>query len=283
VDVATFRSGQHLIELALREDLGIAGDVTSAVTIVAGQKVKASIMARQAGVIAGLALVVGTYAQVDERVLYRAHVGDGESVRPGDVICEVEGETRSILTGERVALNFLQHLSGVATAARAFVDAVRGTHAVILDTRKTLPGYRLLEKYAVTQGGAQNHRTGLYDMVMIKDNHVESAGSVSEAIRRAQSSPITADLPIVVEVATMAQLEEALQFRVDRILLDNMSDQQMRRAVERTAGRVPLEASGNMTLRRVPAVAATGVDYISVGAITHSAPALDLSMQIEPL
>jgi nicotinate-nucleotide pyrophosphorylase (carboxylating) len=181
-----------------------------------------------------------------------------------------------VLSGERVALNFVQHLSGIATLTARFVEAVKGTKAVILDTRKTTPGWRVLEKYAVARGGAQNHRMGLHDMVLIKDNHIDAAGSITAAVTAARQS----GLAIEVEVRTFDELREALALNVDRIMLDNMNEAQMREAVAITAGRVPLEASGNMTLERVAVVAATGVDYISIGALTHSAPALDLSMKL---
>src|SRR5690606_26734502 len=206
---------------------------------------------------------------------------DGDCVGAGTVICTFEGGARSLLTGERTALNFLQRLSGISTLTRQFVEAVSGTNAVILDTRKTTPGWRLLEKYAVRMGGGQNHRLGLFDAVMIKDNHIAAAGGITPAVERVRAFPDVAGLPIIVEVETLAQLQEALALGVDQILLDNMDEATMRQAVEITAGRVPLEASGNMSLERAAAVAATGVNFISVGALTHSAPAFDLSMRLQ--
>lgn len=283
MDTETFNAALTLIRMGLSEDLGIAGDVTSATTIPVSSRVRARIVAKQAGVIAGLPLVVGVYAQLDEQVRFYGHVSDGDYVEAGTLVCELEGRTRSILSGERTALNFLQHLSGIATLTRQFVQAVSHTQAVILDTRKTHPGYRLLEKYAVRLGGACNHRMGLYDAVLIKDNHVDAAGSVTAAITAARANPIAAGLPVIVEVRDFAQLDEALAQGVDRILLDNMDTVQMARAVQVAAGRTPLEASGNMTLARVRSVAEAGVDYISVGALTHSAPALDLSMRVQAL
>jgi len=198
-------------------------------------------------------------------------------------VCEVVGQGRAVLTGERVALNFLQRLSGVATLTHRFVEAVAGTGAVILDTRKTTPGFRHLEKYAVRMGGGHNHRIGLYDQVMIKDNHIDACGSITAAVEavRAEFARLPgSEIPIVVEVRDFAELQEVLALNVHRILLDNMSESELRQAVQLTAGRTPLEASGNMSLARVRAVAETGVNCISVGALTHSAPALDLSMRL---
>lgn len=269
-------AAQHLVELALAEDLSDRGDVTSALSIPADATITGRIRAKEAGVIAGLEIVRMVYAQIDPAVTVDLLLTDGTSVEVGTVICEVRGAGRSVLSGERVALNFLQHLSGIASLTAKFVAAVKGTKAVILDTRKTTPGWRLLEKYAVRMGGGQNHRIGLYDMVLIKDNHIDAAGGITAAVTAVQA----AALPIEVEVKNLDELCEALTLKVDRILLDNMNLQQMRQAVTVTAGHVPLEASGNMALDRVAAAAATGVDYISVGALTHSAPALDLSMRL---
>lgn len=269
-------SAQALIAAALAEDLGERGDVTSTYAFSADVTITGRITAKEAGVIAGLEIVRMVYTQIDPAVTVTPYVEDGTRVEVGTVICAVQGAARSVLSGERIALNFLQHLSGVASLAAQFVAAAAGTKAVILDTRKTTPGWRALEKYAVRMGGARNHRMGLHDMVLIKDNHIDAAGGISSAVHACQA----AGLPIEVEVKTLDELCEALTLKVDRILLDNMNLQQMRQAVTITAGHVPLEASGNMTLERVAAVAATGVDYISVGALTHSAPALDLSMRL---
>lgn len=270
----------RLVRLALDEDLDERGDVTSSATIPADQRLRARIVAKQAGVIAGLVLVEAVYQQVDPQVVVTLNVQDGDSVSPGTAVAEIVGAGRSILSGERVALNFLQRLSGIATLTLQFVDAVEGTNAVILDTRKTAPGWRVLEKYAVRMGGGSNHRMGLYDMVLIKDNHIAAAGGIAAAVAAVRADPVAHDLEIEVEVETLDQLREALDCRVERVLLDNMGDEQMAEAVEITAGRALLEASGNMSLERVRAVAETGVNYISVGALTHSAPALDLSMRI---
>jgi nicotinate-nucleotide pyrophosphorylase (carboxylating) len=273
-------SASHLIELALHEDLGEAGDLTSKSTLSDDVRLRGRIVAKADGVIAGLPLVEMVYRQVDPSVSIHLSAHDGLHVTSGSLIAEVEGKGQSILTGERVALNFLQRLSGIATLTAQFVGAVNGTKAVILDTRKTTPGWRLLEKYAVTQGGGENHRIGLYDMVLIKDNHIDGAGSITAAVKAVRDYPQAAQVPIEVEVRNLDELREVLPLKVDRVLLDNMTDDQMREAVTITNGSTKLEASGNMNLQRVAKVAATGVDYISVGALTHSAPALDLSMKI---
>lgn len=266
----------ELLQRALEEDIG-SGDVTTASIIPAEQWSTAIIVAKAGGVIAGLPIVAQVFRLVDERIAFSPQVADGDAVRPKDVVARLQGPTRGILSGERVALNFLQRLSGIATLTRAFVEAVAGTGAVILDTRKTTPTLRALEKYAVRMGGAANHRFGLYDMVLIKDNHIQAAGSITEAVRRVRQRN-AAGLPIEVEVRDLAELREALALAVDRIMLDNMSGEMMRQAVAMAAGRVPLEASGNVTLENVRQVAETGVDYISSGALTHSARALDLSL-----
>jgi len=265
-----------LVQLALEEDLQAAGDVTSGITLQNAGTITGRITAKAEGIIAGLMAVQAVYAEFAPSVTITRHVEDGDRVSKGTPVCDVNGDARSVLAGERTALNFLQRLSGVATKTRRFVDAVSETNAVILDTRKTTPGWRLLEKYAVRMGGGQNHRMGLYDMVLIKDNHIDAAGGITPAIRAAQ----TTNLPIVVEVKDLDELREALTHPITRVLLDNMTDEHMREAVAIAAGKTPLEASGGMTLERVRAVAQMGVDYISVGALTHSAPALDLSMRL---
>lgn len=271
---------EHLVRLALDEDLGEAGDVTTRATIPASQSVRASVTAKQLGVICGLQLVSEVYRQIDPMASVTYCVIDGDFVSVGTVICEVVGQGRSVLAGERVALNFMQRLSGIATLTRQFVIAVKGTNAVILDTRKTTPGWRALEKYAVRMGGGSNHRMGLHDMVLIKDNHIDAAGSITAAVAAVRADDAARMLAVEVEVKNLDELREALACSVDRILLDNMSIEQMRIAVEIAAGRVPLEASGNMSLERVRSVAETGVNFISIGALTHSAPALDLSMRL---
>lgn len=269
-----------LIELALKEDLGELGDVTTQATVPADAQVTGQVVSKARGVIAGLPAFIAVYRKVDPALNLQACVQDGAEVDAGAVICTVSGSARSILTGERVALNFLQRLSGIATLTARFVEAVRGTRAVILDTRKTTPGWRLLEKYAVRMGGGQNHRVGLYDAVMIKDNHIVASGGLEQAVVRVRSDSAARELPLIVEVETLEQLQDALALGPNRILLDNMSLEAMTIAVQLAAGRVPLEASGNMSLATVRAVAETGVDFISVGALTHSAPAFDLSMKL---
>ncbi len=268
-----------LLKRALEEDIG-PGDVTTDWVIPAAQQSRAVISAKAPGVIAGLEVARELLRLLDERIIFTPLVADGDAVKPKDIIARIEGPTRSILSGERVALNFLQHLSGVATLTRAFVEAVAGTQAVILDTRKTTPGLRMLEKYAVRMGGGSNHRLGLYDMVLIKDNHIEAAGSITEAVRQVREHN-RASLLIEVETRNLDEVREALTLRVDRIMLDNMSCEMMRQAVALVNGRVPLEASGNVTLANVREIAETGVDYISSGSLTHSAKALDLSLSFD--
>lgn len=269
-----------LIELALEEDLGPVGDVTTEATVAASQHIHGKITAKGAGIIAGLQAVLMVYRQIDSQVRVEYRVQDGDSVNAGDVVCTVQGSAYAVLAGERTALNFLQRMSGIATLTRAYVEAIEGTGAVILDTRKTHPGWRALDKYAVRMGGGQNHRQGLYDMVLIKDNHIDTVGSITAAVDAVRRYEKAATLPIIVEVKNEAELHEALALEVDRILLDNMSIDALRQAVNITQGRIPLEASGNVNLQTVREIALTGVNYISVGALTHSAPILDLSMRL---
>jgi nicotinate-nucleotide pyrophosphorylase (carboxylating) len=277
-----FSQIEQLVELALAEDLGMRGDVTSLAALPDPQTpVCGRIAAKAAGVIAGLPAVEAVYRCVDADVVVTHHCDDGARVVPDDLICEVQGTVSSVLSGERTALNFLQHLSGIASLTAQFVNAVAGTQTIILDTRKTTPGWRLLEKYAVRMGGGQNHRMGLYDMVLIKDNHIDAAGGIAAAVTAVRANNAAVGLLIEVEVKDLAELREAVALGVDRVLLDNMTDATMRESVALAGGHVALEASGNMSLARVGTVAATGVDYISVGALTHSAPALDLSMRLE--
>jgi nicotinate-nucleotide pyrophosphorylase (carboxylating) len=271
----------RLIDLALAEDRG-AGDWTTRWIVPARARTEGTIVAKEAGVIAGLALASAVFLRLDPRVEFEAAVSDGDRVEPNQLVASISGPARAVLTGERTALNFLQRLSGVATLTRRFVDAISGTRTRILDTRKTTPAWRALEKAAVRAGGGDNHRAGLFDMVLIKENHAAVAGSVAEAIRRVQDAN-TKGLRIEVEIHDLADLRAALDARVDRVLLDNMSLEKISEAVrlvrKRAAG-IEIEASGNMTLERVRSVAETGVDFISVGAITHSATALDLSLRL---
>ncbi len=268
-----------IIRRALREDIG-DGDVTTRCTVPAQALLAGRFIAKEAGVVAGLEVARLTFALLDASVEFTPHCADGECAAAGQVIATVGGPGRALLGGERVALNFLQRMSGIASLAHSFVTTVHGTRAIILDTRKTAPGLRLLDKWAVRLGGAQNHRSGLYDMVLIKDNHIAAVGGITQAVKRVRARD-KRKRAIEVEVKTLAELQEALGLAVDRIMFDNMSPDQMREAVRLTGGRVPLEASGNVTLETVAAVAATGVDYISVGALTHSVQALDISLKLE--
>lgn len=275
-------SALHLVDLALEEDRG-AGDWTTRWTVPARTRGHARIVAKADGVVAGTALAAAVFQRLDPRADCQIQVGDGGVVQAGAVVCVVRGPVRAILTGERVALNFLQRLSGIATLTRRYVAAVAGTAARIIDTRKTTPGWRALEKAAVRAGGGENHRMGLYDMVLIKENHASVANGVGEAIRRVQDQNTRA-LPVAVEIHSLDDLEIALEGGVDRVLFDNMSVEHVRLAMDRLRQQEPrpvVEVSGNMTPERAVVVAATGVDFISVGAITHSAPALDLSLRLE--
>ncbi|MBN1427947.1 MAG: carboxylating nicotinate-nucleotide diphosphorylase [Anaerolineae bacterium] len=266
-----------VIRRALEEDVG-DGDVTTLWTVAPEVMLDGQLIAKQLGVVAGLEVARRTLELVDERVRFIPKTIDGDSVADGQVVAEVCGPGRALLSGERVALNLLQRMSGIATLTRRFVEAIKGTSAVILDTRKTVPGLRVLDKWAVRIGGGQNHRFGLYDMVLIKENHITAAGgSITRAIERVQANN-QCRLAIEVEVKNLTELQEALGLNVDRILLDNMTVDEMREAVQVTDGRIPLEASGNITLEDVAEVASTGVDYISVGALTHSIRALDFTL-----
>lgn len=271
----------HLIDLALEEDRG-PGDWTTRWTVPARTRAQARIVAKAAGVVAGVGVAASVFLRLEPRMEWEIGAQDGSRVEPGSVICTLRGPARSILTGERTALNFLQRLSGIATLTRRYVDAVAGTGCAILDTRKTTPGWRTLEKAAVLAGGGRNHRAGLYDMVMIKDNHKAIAGGLEEAMRRVRDQN-PRRLPVCVEVHSEDEVEAALASGADRLLLDNLSTERLAAIVKRvrTAEHRPqLEASGNMTLERVAEVAATGVDFISVGALTHSAAALDVSLRL---
>lgn len=264
------------IRRALAEDIG-AGDVTTDSIVPAQASLRGRIIAKQNGVVAGLQIAAAVWHELDPRVSFSPKHADGSVVENRTVVAEVVGPARALLTGERTALNFLGRMSGIATLTRRFVDAVSGTHAVILDTRKTAPGLRLTDKLAVRLGGGQNHRTGLFDMVLIKDNHIDFAGSITAAVNRVRESGVTVE--IEVEARTLGHLREALSLGVERILLDNMTPELMREAVEICAGRAKLEASGNVSLENVLEVARTGVDYISVGALTHSPKVFDVSLE----
>ena len=264
------------ISRALEEDIG-PGDVTTDTIVPANASLHGRIVAKEDGIVAGLEVAKRVLLSLDQRVNFLARVEDGMKVTRGTVLADLDGPARALLTGERIALNFLGRMSGIATLTRKFVDAVSTTKAVILDTRKTAPGLRLTDKLAVRLGGGQNHRTGLFDMVLIKDNHIDFAGSITAAVERVRSSGTK--LEIEVETRTLDNVREALALGVERILLDNMSSSTMREAVAICDGRAKLEASGNVTLDNVLEVAGTGVDYISVGALTHSPKVFDVSLE----
>ncbi len=270
----------RIVASALAEDLGDLGDITTLSIVPSGTPMTAVIRSREAGRIAGVDAVRLVISRLPEPASATIVLPDGSDVEAGGTVALLSGSARTLLTGERVILNLLGHLSGIATATAAVVRAVEGTGAVIKDTRKTTPGLRLLEKYAVEAGGGVNHRSGLYDAVLIKDNHIGVAGSITAAVSRARSS-LGRDFPIQVEVDTLEQLEEALAVRVDAVLLDNMKPDQLRRAVAIVDHRCHTEASGGITPANVRAVAETGVDSISLGWLTHSARSLDLGLDIE--
>jgi nicotinate-nucleotide pyrophosphorylase (carboxylating) len=267
-----------IVARALAEDLG-AGDATSAATVDEDARARATITQKQPGVLFGLDVTEATFRQLDPDVEIERLASEGEW-REGGPVVRIQGRTRGLLGAERTAVNFLQRLSGVATATARAVKEIEGTGARILDTRKTTPGLRALEKAAVRAGGGVNHRAGLYDAILIKENHAAAAGGVGEAVRRARAA--SPDLPLEVEVRDDAEIDEALGAGATRVLLDNMSPDRLRAAVSRVAGRAELEASGGITLANLREVATTGVEFISVGALTHSAAALDLSLTLEP-
>jgi len=267
-----------IVERALQEDLP---DITSEAIFTPDERGSATFLVKEGGVIAGLDYAEATFAVVDVTSRFTRQVNDGALVKPGDIVATVDATVIALLSGERTALNFMQRASGIATATRRYVDAIRGTRATIYDTRKTAPGLRLLDKAGVVAGGGQNHRMGLHDMFLVKNNHVDRAGSITRAVHRIRESGLPQQ--VMVEVRNRKELDEALALRPDFILLDNMSPAEMRAAVGRTAGAVPLEASGGITLENVRAVAESGVDRISIGALTHSVRALDISMRIRAL
>lgn len=278
------REARALIDAALAEDVG-AGDFTSLWTVPAERRAVARIVAKAPGVVAGTEVAAAVFRRVDASLSVEVAAPDGTAVEPGDAVLTASGTARSLLTAERTALNFLQRLSGVATVTRRYAAAVEGTGARVIDTRKTTPGMRLLEKAAVVSGGGANHRVGLYDMVMIKDNHLAAAGGITaavEAVRRANDR----GLRVEVETTTLDEVREALAAGVDRVMFDNMEVETIRQAVGliRAPGerRPETEASGGITLQTIRAYAETGVDFVSVGALTHSAPALDLSLRLAP-
>jgi nicotinate-nucleotide pyrophosphorylase (carboxylating) len=268
-----------VVSRALEEDLG-RGDLTAAL-IPANRTAQAQVITRDDAVLCGQPWFDEVFRQLDRRVRMEWSVRDGETLRANQMLCTLEGPARALLTGERTALNFLQTLSGTATVTRRYVEAVAGTRAVILDTRKTLPGLRTAQKYAVRCGGGENHRMGLYDAILIKENHIAAAGSVANAVRLSRLNAPTG-VTVEVEVETLDQLREALAAGADRLLLDNFSLKRLREAVQETAGRAKLEASGGITLENIRAIAETGVDSISIGALTKHVRAVDLSMRFTP-
>ena len=276
-----YSEADDLIRMALAEDIG-PGDRTTAALVDAGRHGRARVIAKQPCVLAGLSVFARVFSMIDERVSIDAGFHDGDTVSAGDTVIELRGPLCALLTGERTALNFIQRLSGVATLTRAFVTRLAEYPTILLDTRKTTPGWRALEKQAVRAGGGTNHRFGLYDAALIKENHIAAAGGINVAIARVRAlgGP---HLSVEVEVTCMEELREALAAAPDIVMLDNMSLDEMRVAVAEVAGRVRLEASGNVTLDTVAEIAATGVDYISVGGITHSAPSVDFSILIDPV
>lgn len=278
MDKNTREAADILIDLAFAEDIG-DGDITTNNLIAPGNRRSAVMVAKDSGVIAGLPVAEMVFRRLDPALEWTELKPDGSHVEKGDVIVRFNGDYRALLTGERTALNFLQRLSGIATFSRQCAEAVKDFHTQILDTRKTIPGFRLLDKYAVRIGGATNHRIGLYDMVMIKDNHIEVAGGITNAVAAIRET-VNKNIKTEVETTTLEEVGEALAAGVDIIMLDNMDTRLMAAAVKLTAGKAKTEASGNMTIERLREVAATGVDFISLGALTHSVKALDISQKI---
>ena len=267
---------ERIVHAALAEDIG-AGDVTTEATVAPDAVGTAELLVKQSGVVCGLRAAEATFLALDPEIRFEALARDGDVVEPPAVVARVSGSLRAILTGERVALNFVGRLSGIATLTRRYVAAIEGTGATVLDTRKTTPGLRALEKHAVACGGGRNHRFGLGDAVLVKDNHLRAAGSIAAAVELVRAA---SDLPVEVECETLDQVDDALEAGVDAILLDNMTLDDLREAVRVTAGRARLEASGGVNLDTIRAIAETGVDEISVGALTHSAHSLDVSLEL---
>lgn len=269
---------EYIIDHAFREDIG-NGDITTNNLVPESKTACASMTAKADGVIAGLPIAEKVFRKLDENLQWTPKVQDGDFVKKGDVIVEIAGTFRALLTGERLALNLLQRMSGIASETAKYVAEVAGTKVQILDTRKTVPGLRTLDKYAVKMGGGTNHRIGLYDLVMIKDNHIKIAGNITTAVQQIRKE-IPADMKVEVETTNLEEVREAVQAGADIIMLDNMSNEIMSQAVGIIAGKAKIEASGNMNISRLKGVAATGVDFISIGALTHSVTALDISQNI---
>ena len=269
---------EHLIDLSFEEDIK-NGDLTTENLIADDIKVNAFMKAKANGVLSGLSIAEKVFKKLDKNIEWNPKFNDGATIKSGDILVEFSGSYRAILTGERTALNFLQRMSGVATKTNEFVKAIEGTETQILDTRKTLPTYRMLDKYSVKMGGGTNHRIGLFDMVMIKDNHIKVAGGITNAVNKIREN-VDSKIKIEVETSNMQEVAEALKNKADIIMLDNMNNEQMKEAVVFIDGKALVEASGNVNLERVKSIAETGVDFISVGALTHSAIALDIGQYI---
>jgi nicotinate-nucleotide pyrophosphorylase (carboxylating) len=268
------------VRAALAEDLGVAGDITTDAIVPSSTRASGVFAARKPGVIAGLGVAEAAFRMLDPNVAFKIEVPDGSKVAARTVLARVAGNARALLSAERVALNFLGRMSGIATLTRAYVDAIAGTKATIVDTRKTTPNLRPFEKYAVRAGGAKNHRAGLFDAILVKDNHIAVAGGIGPAIAAVRAH-VGHTVKIEVEVDTLEQLAEALSHKIDAVLLDNMKPDRLRQAVRMVAGRAVTEASGGISLETVRAIAETGVDLISSGALTHSAPVLDIGLDFE--
>lgn len=281
------KQNEHLrkiIELALQEDIG-KGDITSLATIAKNQKAVGKFLVKDKGVIAGLSVAKQVMKSVNKKLRFKILIEDGSEVKSGDVVAEVSGNARAILSAERTALNFLQRMSGIATAASVYAKAVSHTKAKVIDTRKTAPGLRLIDKMAVKIGGCENHRFGLYDMFLIKDNHIEIAGSISRAVESCRHLTKKKKKKFLIEVETknLDEVKEALENNVDIIMLDNFNTEEMRKAVQLINGKCKVEASGGVNLSTIKSIAETGVDFISVGGLTHSVKALDISLEIIPI
>ena len=270
---------KSVVDYALKEDIG-SGDITTNSLIPLEMQASATMVAKSSGVIAGLAVAEYVFRTLSKDITWKTFVKDGDKVAKGDLILEISGSYRALLTGERLALNFMQRMSGIATMTANYINALAGYKTKILDTRKTVPGLRLLDKYAVKMGGGTNHRIGLYDMVLIKDNHIKIAGGITNAVAQIKKS-VPDGIKIEVETSTIEEVKEALASKVDIIMLDNMTNTIMAESVKLISGRAKVEASGNMTIERLREVAATGVDFISIGALTHSVAAFDISMNIK--
>jgi nicotinate-nucleotide pyrophosphorylase (carboxylating) len=274
-----FEEIKPLIESAFREDIG-SGDITTNSIVPGELMTQASMKAKSAGVIAGLSIAETVFRLLDPSIVWEPLVKEGDPVKTNDLLVKIKGSYRALLSGERTALNFLQRMSGIATETAKYVEILKSFPTKVLDTRKTVPGFRILDKYAVKMGGGTNHRIGLYDMVLIKDNHIKVAGGIKNAGNNVRKN-IPDDIRIEVETTNLDEVMEAIEMKAAMIMLDNMSNQMMAQAVKLINGRAKVEASGNMTLERLREVAETGVDFISIGALTHSVKAMDISMNIE--